>query len=239
MSGRSVRSRQRGWLLLIFATAAACTPPNFTTLTIYESPRAFVRLEVDRTLMEGTKHSHPANLSPEHMAAILRGVIVEEPVTRLPLYDDFGQQRRHPALTEREVSFFAPLLALALSKASPDEIITFYETETLSGAFSGGGREVTSGGLFLQGEDLHLILVNYRSTTHYSADMGVADTDDDRLVPLRAIAPQRGRLDFEPRSAKREEIATVWDKLVAPDKREIIVRYQSLQIPPGPSSVKP
>ena len=233
-------SRLRGLLLLAFATVVACAPANFTTLTIYESPNAFVRLEVDRTLVQGPKHSHPADISPEQMAAVLRGIIVEESATRLPLYDDkFGQPRRHPTFTEKEISFFAPLLAQALSKATPDEIVTFYETLALSGALSGGGREVTSGGLFIRGDELHLTLANYRSSTHYRADIGVADTDDDRLVPLRAIAPQPGRLDFDPRSAKREETHSVLDKFLSPDKRELIVLYKSLQITPGASSVNP
>jgi hypothetical protein len=219
---------------------AGCANPQFTTLTIYETPQAFVRLEVDRTLVQSTKHSHPADISPERMAAVLRGIIVEESATRLPLYDDnFGQQRRHPAFTEKEVSFFAPLLAHALSTATPDEIVTFYETLTLSGAFSGGGREVTSGGLFVRGDELHLTLANYRSSTHYRADIGVADTEDDRLVPLRAIAPQLGRLDFEPRSAKRDERRSALDTFLSQDKRELIVLYQSLQVAPGASPVNP
>lgn len=218
---------------------SGCSSGPIPTLTVYETPQSFVRLETDPSIGQETGHSHPADIPTERMAAVLRGIIVEEPATRLPLYDDFSQPRRHRAFTEKEISFFAPLLTLALSKATPDEIVTFYETLTISGTFSGGGREVTSGGLFIQGDELYLILANHRSSTHYSADIGVADTADDRLVPLRAIAPQRGRLDFEPRSAKRQETDTILDKFLTPDKRELIVLYKSLQTPPGASSVNP
>ena len=219
---------------LIFGASvtAGCTSPQFATLTLYESPDAFVRLEVDRTLPQNTGHSHPADISSEHMAAVLRGIIVEEPVMRLPLYDDLSQPRRHPAFTETEVAFFAPVLALAIKKAAPEELVTFYKTWPLSGT----SREVSSGGLFVTGDELHVILANYRSPTHYNADIGVAETTDDRLAPMRAIAPQRGRLDFEPQSAKRTETDSVLATFLRPDKRELIVLYKSLHaLPVSPS----
>ena len=219
------------WLLLGVSAVAGCTSPRVVTLTLYDSPDAFVRLEVDRTVQQETGHSHPADLSTEQMALVLRGITVEEPMTRLPLYDDFSQPRRHAALTEKEISLFSPLLALAFTKAAPEELVTFYTSRSLSGT----NREVTSGGLFVKGDELHVILANYRSPTHYTADIGVADTTDDRLVPMRAIAPQRGRLDFEPRSAKREVADAALDKLLHHDKRELIVLYKSLQPLPASS----
>lgn len=212
-----------------------CASGPIPTLTIYETPQSFVRLETDPSLGQEAGHSHPADITNEQMEAVLRGIIVQEPMTRLPLYDDLSQPRRHPAFTEKEVSFFASLLVLAVKKATPEELVAFYETRPLSGT----SREVTSGGLFVRGDELHVILANYRSPTHYNADIGVADTADDRLVPMRAIAPQRGKLDFEPRSAKREEADAALDKFLRPDKRELIVLYRSLQAIPAASSVTP
>ena len=218
------------WFFLGVSALTGCVSPQFATLTLYESPDAFVRLEVDRTVPQEMGHSHPADLSTEQMAAVLRGITVEEPMPRLPLYDDFSQPRRHAAFTEKEIAFFAPLLALAITKAAPEELVTFYTSRSLSGM----SREVTSGGLFVKGDELHIILANYRSPTHYTADIGVADTTDDRLVPMRAIAPQRGRLDFAPRSAKREKADAALSKFFHPDKRELVVLYKSLQ--PSPAS---
>lgn len=219
------------WFLLGVSATVGCASPQFVTLTLYDSPDAFVRLEVDRTVPHERGHNHPADLSTERIAAVLRGIIVEEPMTRLPLYDDFSQPRRHAAFTEKEISFFSPLLSLAVKKAAPEELVTFYTSRSLSGT----SREITSGGLFVRGDELHVILANHRSPTHYTADAGVADTADDRLVPMRAIAPQRGRLDFEPRSAKREVDDSALDKILHPDKRELIVLYKSLQPLPASS----
>lgn len=202
-----------------------CVPGQFTTVTIYDTPDAFVRLETDQTVDQDSGHSHPVNLSPEHMAALLAGVRYDEPWAKLPIYDDLSQPRHHQALTDSEIALFAPLLSAALGKATSEEVVTFYHSTTRSGS----QRDITSGGLYVQGDELHLILANYRSPTHYSADIGVADTTDDRLTPLRALAPQRGRLTFEPREAAVETADSGMAKWFQADKREVIVHYKLIQ----------
>lgn len=208
----------------------ACGSRQFTTVTIYNEPAAFVRLEFDRTVKKGKEHSHPVRLTPEQIAAVLGGVRIDEPVglVRGDILQREPLPRVHPAFTDKEIEFFAPLLALALSKATPEEVVTFYETRYLSAT----SREVTSGGLFVQGDELHLILGNYRSHTHYMADMGVAETQDDRMTPMKPLSPQLGRLDFEPNQAKHERLAGVLDKLFQWDQRELVVLYK--QLPPRP-----
>lgn len=203
---------------------AACTPGQFTTATIYDTPAAFVRLEFDRTVEKGREHSHPQSILPEQIAAVLAGIMIEEPLAKLPFYDDTSQPRRHRAFTEKEVAFFAPLLAIALGQATPEEIVTFYESRDVSGTV----REVTSGGMFIQGETLRIRLANYRSHTHQSADIGVADTQDDRLTPLRSLAPQRGRLHFEHRSSMPPDSDKELTGIFSWDHREVAVLYRSL-----------
>lgn len=227
---RCITKSPRLAALLMTALLGGCGTSQFTTVTIFESPAAFVRLEADPTVEKDAGHTHPLTLTAQQMAAVLQGIMFEEPVATLPLYDETAQPRRHRALTEREVAFFAPLLALALARATPEEIVTFYES---SGA-TGTSREVTSGGLFAQGDDLHVIVANYRSRTHYMADIGVADTTDDRLTPLRALAPQRGQLHFEPRSAEQPTQEAGLARWLQPDRREVIVRYPLLHNTPQP-----
>jgi hypothetical protein len=75
-------------LKLLLVTAAGlvfcgCAAPRFTTLVIYETPHAFVRLETDPTVTPGGGHSHPAHIPTEIMAAALAGIVIEDPVTRL------------------------------------------------------------------------------------------------------------------------------------------------------------
>jgi hypothetical protein len=217
------------------ALVAACGANQFPTVTIYETPAKYVRLEYDRTVKKGSEHSHPISLTPEQIAAVLGGVRINEPLAKLPIYDDTTAPRVHPAFTDKEIAFFAPLLALALSKATPEEVVTFYQSRDVSAI----KREVTSGGVFVQGDELHLILANYRSHTHYMPDFGAAETKDDRLTPMESLSPQRGRLDFEPYTAKHERPVGALEKLFQWDHRELAILYKQLPprplVPPAPS----
>ena len=58
----------------------ACSSRQFTTITIYDKPDAYVRLEFDRTVKKGLEHSHPVSIRPEQIAAVLAGVRIEEPL---------------------------------------------------------------------------------------------------------------------------------------------------------------
>ncbi len=211
-------------VLTIAALHCACSPRQFPTVTVYDSPQAYVRLEADRTVAKGREHSHPVSLAPEQMAAVLAGIIVVEPIARMPLYDDLSRPRRHQAFTENQIVFLAPLLATALGKATPEEVVTFYLTKRESG----GRREVTSGGVYVEGERLHFFLSNYRSPTHYAPDPGTVDTTDDRLTPMQPLAPQRGTLDFEPKEAFRSPVPTGLGRLFHWDRRELIILFRQL-----------
>ena len=212
------------WRATWICALVGCSSPQFTTLTIYETPQSFVRLEIDRTLGQQAGHTHPSDVSPELMAAVLRGITIQEPLTRIPLYDDWTVPRRHPAFSDEEVEFWAPKISLALRKATSQEIVTFYQTVQTPGT----RRVVTSGGLYVDEDELHLILSNLRSSTHYMADIGVADVADDRLTPMRSIAPQQGQLVFVPESAHRKPSRSVLARLFHEDRRELIVLYKTL-----------
>lgn len=216
-------------LLFIITTGLlcyGCAAPHITTLTLYETPQAFVRLETDPTVGSGPpQHSHPAKIHPEIMAAALAGIVIEDPVTRFPLYDDLSQPRRRQALTDEEIARFAPLLSLGLEKATPEEVVTFYESVRRGG----GRREVTSGGMFVAGDELHVLLSNLRSDPHYVADVGVADQQDDRLTPMRSLAPQQGKLSFHPAAAAKDPAPSGIGRLFHWDRREVVILYRMLE----------
>jgi hypothetical protein len=172
-------------------------------------------------------------VSPNQIAAVLNGITIDEPITRMPIYDDTSIPRHHRAFDENMIAFLAPLLSLGLGQATSEEVITFY----LSKDRSGGRREVTSGGLFVEGEELHLLLANYRSPTNYMADFGAAETNDDRLTPMRSMAPQQGRLGFEPSGALRAPMSSGLSRLFQTQERELIVAFK--QLTPYPLNALP
>jgi hypothetical protein len=199
----------------------ACGPRQFTTLTIYDKPAAFVRLEFDWRVKKGSEHSHPIVLTNEQIAAVLGGVRIEEHLA-------FAHGDTVPAFTDKDIAFFAPLLALALSKATPEEIVTFYATRYQSTI----QREVTSGGIFVQGDVLHLILANYWSPTYRRGDYVVADTQDDRHTPMASLTKYGGHLDFEPQSAKWERSAGGFEGFFRGESRELAILYKQLPSQP-------
>jgi len=93
-----------------------------------------------------------------------------------------------------------------------------------------------SGGVFVQGDVLHLILANYWSPTDYEADYAVLDRQDDRLTPMQSLTTNGGHLDFEPHSAKWEQPAGRVERIFQRDSRELAILYK--QLPPYPL-VKP
>ena len=169
-------------------------------------------------------HSHPVTVSPDQIAAVLSGLTIDEPITRMPIYDDLSIPRHHKAFDENMIAFLAPLLSLGFAQATPEEVITFY----LSKDRSWGSREVTSGGLFVQGDELHFVLANYRSPTNYMADFGAAQTNDDRLTPMRSMTPRRGRLSFEPSSALRTSTSGMFSRIFQTQEPKLIIAFKQL-----------
>ncbi|MBX3331007.1 MAG: hypothetical protein KF722_11430 [Nitrospira sp.] len=196
-----------------------CQIRPFQTVALHDDPSRLVRLEVNPTV--GRSHSHPADITTDEMAAVLSGVMIEESRSMSPL------PSRHPAFDPTEVSFFAPLFAQGLRVATSEEIVTFTQT-TKQTAIINTVHKVTSGGIFIDGNELHFVLGNYRSPTNYASDPGIGATLDGRSAPLKPIAPQQPKLDFEPATAIAPSREGIWEKLLRPERSEIVVLFKRL-----------
>lgn len=211
-------------LLALLASLSACQNRQFPTVTIFESPASFVRLEVDPMVRTDRGHSHPVTVSAQQMGAVLAGLTIEEPARLLSFLDKNKEPQRHPAFNQAEIQFFAPLLAKGLGMATAEEVVTFYQTQQDTAII----RKVTSGGVFVDGEEMHVVLTNYRSPTHSASDPGVDDTMDDRLTPMRRMAPQEARLEFEPPNAIAPSEESFVSSLFSAERREVVVLYKRL-----------
>lgn len=213
-----------GIALLLGLTACQIRP--ISNLSIYEDQSQFVRLEEDSAVTGGS-HSHPAHVTTDEMVAVLSGVLIEE-ATRLtpslPFLGKDGEPPQHPAFSEAEISFFAPLLAKGLESAKPEEIVTFYRIVKQPGTID----HVTSGGVFLDGNQLHVLLSNYRSPTLYPPDVETMRYVDGRSTPLQPIAPQETKLNFQPASAVVPLRQGVLKNPFRPMRREIAVLFKTL-----------
>ncbi len=196
-----------------------CQMRPFQTVTLHDDPSRSVRLEVNPTV--GRSHSHPADLTTDEMAAVLSGVMIEESRFMSSL------SSRHPAFSPTEISFFAPLFAQGLRTATSEEIVTFTQI-TKQTAIINTVNQVTSGGIFIDGNELHFVLGNYRSPANYAPDPGIGATLDGRSAPLKPIAPQQPKLDFEPASAIAPSREGIWEKLLRPERSELVVLFKRL-----------
>jgi hypothetical protein len=195
-------------------------------MTIYEDPSRFVRLESDPNVGKDDGHTHPANIDATTVAAVLSGLMVVEPPKWRYWFRDSEAPSRHRAFTPPEVDFLAPLIAQALQQATAEEVVTFYETQRDTAIV----RKVTSGEVFVRGEQMHIVLANYRAPTHYASDPGVADTQDDRLTPRRPIAPQVEQLEFEPANALVKESGDGLSRLFVQRPRQVVVLFRKVPI---------
>ena len=223
--------------LMLSLTFSACQNRPFQTGAIYDDPSRFVRLEVDPVV--GGNHSHPIDIKTENMMAVLAGVMIEEqPGFMAPtsyLVKD-KEPRQHPAFSETEIRLFAPEITKGLRTAKPEEVVTFGQSNQITAISS----KITTGGVFVDGDELHLILSNYRSETNYAPDPGISGTTlDGRSAPLRSIAPQRTRLYFEPSTAVAASDEGMLSLLLRPDRREIVVLFKNLASTPSDVEHKP
>ena len=168
------------------AGCAGDPPP----IVIHEEPSQAIRLQFDPRSGEG--HSHPATITPEQMSMVLRGVRVRGRDI-VGGFGYFADQDSAPAFFPMDIPGLAARLALALSKASPKDLSTFYLTRNDLNR----GRVITSGGVFVRGRYLMLILANAH-TSPFSVQYENTSTIDTRDQPLLPIARFKFTAEFIP-----------------------------------------
>ncbi len=205
--------------LAIIGLLMSCVEPLlFFTVAIYEDGNRFVRLRVVQDFNNNEGYGHPVAVSDDEMARILSGLVIEK-------YTLFSSQR-HRAFSEREVAFFAPLLATGLNQATPEEIVTFFEAVEVSPL----DRMVTSGGVFVKGEGLQIVLSNHGVRVAIRQDTEEYEAPSQR-PPLEPIDPEwtaPGRLDFEPIEYRVRLEDTSFKNFLQEEVFHVAVRFREL-----------
>lgn len=161
-----------------------CATPQFQSMSILDTPNQAVALQVMSDPYGGKGYDHPVSLTKEEISRLLHGIRVERGLI---------ERTQHPAFSDTEIRLFAPHLSSGLQKATSEELVSFFETAYLGDEFD----LTTSGGLFVAGGNLYVVLSNFSVKTrawqeaqHHEASY--------RNRPLEQIDPQPGRLIFEP-----------------------------------------
>ncbi|MDH5625671.1 MAG: hypothetical protein OEY21_06155, partial [Nitrospira sp.] len=113
-------------------------------------------------------------------------------------------------------------IADALAQAQYNERVTFYLSEPLTFA----RRSITSGGLYLQGTELHLLLGNWRIIYGIPAYGMIYD----RRYPMRPTAAKGFDLFFEPADAVVPQESSMLDDLLANAKDELVIDISKITI---------
>ncbi|MDH3504463.1 MAG: hypothetical protein OEM58_08045 [Nitrospirota bacterium] len=171
-------------LILVIIFWGGCEMPQFQTLKVLDHPNRVVALQVMSDAYGGKGYEHPVTMTAEDMIRILQGVRVEHGL--------LGTSQ-HPAFSDTEIGLFAPYFVEGLKKATPEEIVTFFETAHLDSE----NDLTTSGGLFVAGGNLYIVLSNFSVKTRAWQDNERYEASY-RNRPLEQMDPQPGRLVFEP-----------------------------------------
>jgi hypothetical protein len=210
-------------LALTLACLAACAVPHVPSRIVYEDPANFVRLELDHRVLEErpeTKHTHPTMIGVDDMTAVLRGVSVRDHRLKVHVWIS-GEAAFEPAFTETEIELLAAKLADALAKATLQERVTYY----LSTPQTSVKRQITSGGLYVQGSELHFTLSNHREIYGIPAYGMVYD----RRYPVLPIAPKDFEVFFDPVYAVLPKKFSLWDAIWGLEKDDVVIDLNKLR----------
>jgi hypothetical protein len=213
-----------GWLCLgLTLLGQACSGPapaaDRSVLPPHEERERFVRLEarLGDPLGEGVmQFSHPLRLSPAEWTRLLSGVHIQ---SRKDSFI-FTPAKDPPveAFAPEEVGYLSRMLSDVFAKAMPNEWVSF----GVSRVRPSGVNEVTTGGLFVEGPRLHLILANYRQSVTKSTVREHVWT-----APLRTLsAPFYEVVEEEYRTVVRE--TGLFKRLLHNAGPEIVIEYQAM-----------
>lgn len=211
------------FLICNFALAVTgCALPHVPSRVVYEDPINFVRLESDANVLPEwppSAHSHPLIISADEIAGILQGLQVREHRIGVQVMLA-GEAAWEPAFRQDEIALLAPRLSDALAQAKPDERVAYY----LSRPQTSLKREITSGGLYIQGHYVHFILGNRRIIYGIPAYGMVYD----RRYPMMPTAAKGFDLLFEPAEAVVKRESGVLDHMLGRAKDELVIDLRQL-----------
>ncbi len=146
--------------------STACTTVTPASVSVQEDSNHFVRIEGrygDERRKRYTRFEHPFILTVPEWERLLAGIQVQSRKDTLI----FSPAKNPPesAFSSEQVAYLSQGLQQAFSRAHPDEFVVFGFSQSRSPSLT----EITTGGWFVEGQRLHLVLANYRhsvSMTH-------------------------------------------------------------------------
>jgi hypothetical protein len=167
-----------------------CASPGFIIQPVEDEPSLFVGLAraPDGSSDTEPRHDHPVEWSHADLQAILKRLVIQE---KGGLMDSSGPPRA--VFSPEDLTTLIPALQDTFNIARPRDWIVF---AVWGASEHTQGLEVTSGGMYLQDQRLHIMLANHRERVSSEED-GIQAIHKN---PLRALRDVNGRLMFYPTS---------------------------------------
>lgn len=152
--------------LLALLVSQSCADVAQAPLAIQEDRDRFVRVDArygDDHRLATRRFSHPLTLSAAEWRRILSSIRIQ---TKKDAFLLFASEKNpvENAFTPDQIAYLSQGLRWAFARAHPDEFVVFGFSQPRSPQLT----EITTGGWFVEGEQLHLILANYRQAVTMS-----------------------------------------------------------------------
>lgn len=158
------------------------------------------------------RYEHPAIWTEEELDAILGRLLLED---RVGLMDKTRAPRT--VFSEGDIAFLSPAIRESFRLATPPEWIVFGLLRS-----DEAGYAVTSGGMFLEKNKVHIVLANHKTAVANNSE----ELSRVRANPLYSIKGSGGALAFEP-SRFVTDVQANWSGGNKSSASELILDYQS------------
>ena len=236
-----------GLLLLVGHThGLAATPATRVACGQCEEADRFVRLQTvmaDRRSAASPYCTHPFVLDPEDWQTILSALHVQRQAEGLLLPVPPGPEL--PAFTKEDIAYLSMTLSKAFTQAQPTEWVVFglsYQTPQ-------GLTEITTGGAYVEGSSVHIVLANFRKV--------VSMPGTRQLLWERPLRPDAGpaydlvagnhqtvvrdpNAGFNPFASAPAEVRIAYQTLLLREPPAASVTPETLAVnpPPAPMSIE-
>ena len=211
--------------VLLFCLILGCAGQAPTTRVVCgacEDPDQFVRLQSvsgSRDADSRRQLSHPIAITPDEWKSLLSTIRVQSTSTIFLFLTK--KETAQPLFTTEHLEFLGGSLSRAFAEAKPDERVVFGLTERESATVA----RMTTGGWFVEGDVLHLVLANYRFVVTMPSIRELLTKD-----PLR---PNTGRT-FELAAGPHQTLmpnSRAGRSMLDPDPLELAIAYKQLLSP--------
>jgi hypothetical protein len=159
--------------------AGCANSPTFSR-PVFQDPILMVRL--DSPLFPGETraepNSHPLEFTSQNLSKILQSIRIKKEVSLLNYYVLRKDTKPVPVFPPDIVELLAPQIKIAFAKARPEEMVVFFVTRPRED----GIPLITSGGLFVRGTQLSVVLANVDTPVTLEQKR-----DQSREAPLKPL----------------------------------------------------